>query len=166
MKRVFVAWCVLSWSLVLALGAAMEFKPQNPPAMVPLTNQNSAAHQALKHFRRGANLGNYLEAPKNQNWGQSYSAADFEHIQAEGFDHVRVPVRWNDYAGPAPDFKLIDPIYVKVDFLVTNALARGLGVILNIHHFDEFTTDLRRRPTSSSPYGGSWRRTMRRPRRN
>ena len=97
--------------------------------MVPLTNQNSVAHQAVKHFRRGVNLGNYLEVPESQNWGQSYTSADFDNIKNEGFDHVRVPVRWNDYAGPGPDFKLTDLIYRKVDFLVTNALARGLEVI-------------------------------------
>jgi len=101
----------------------------------------SAGHEALKKFRRGANLGNYLESPRGQNWGMRYSATDFDHIKAEGFDHVRVPIRWNDYAGPAPEFKLPAEIFTKVDFLVTNALQRGLAVIVNIHHFDEFTTD-------------------------
>ena len=128
--------------LVLALGlAAADFVPSNPPGMVPLRNTNSPAHQALKHFRRGANLGNYLEAPKIQDWGARYREADFDHIKAEGFDHVRIPIRWNDYAGPAPEFALANDIYAKADFLVTNALARGLSVIVNIHHFDEFTTD-------------------------
>lgn len=138
MKRHLSA--VICFLLVLSLGAA-DFVPSNPEEMVPLKNKNSAAHLAIKHFRRGANLGNYLEAPKGQDWGQKYSAADFEHIKTEGFDHVRLPIRWNDYAGPSPDFKLTDEIYGKADFLVTNALRRGLSVIVNIHHFDEFTTD-------------------------
>lgn len=127
-------------ALVLAASAA-EFVPSNPPAMVPLKNRNSAGHEALKHFRRGVNFGNYLEAPQGQNWGSRYTEADFDHVRAEGFDHVRLPIRWNDYTGPGPDFKLTDALYGQVDFLVTNALARGLGVIVNVHHFDEFTTD-------------------------
>src|SRR5436190_2938903 len=126
--------------LTFAAASSAEFTPSNPPAMLVLKNRNSPAHQALKHFRRGVNLGNYLEAPKGQNWGVSYTSADFDHIKTEGFDHVRLPIRWNDYAGPAPDFKLSDEIFAKADFLVTNALSRGLGVIVNIHHFDEFTT--------------------------
>src|SRR5207248_211570 len=117
---------VLSLGLFTTLPAA-EFKPSNPAEMVVLTNKNSAAHGAVKHFRRGANLGNYLEAPKGQNWGQHYTEADFEHIKAEGFDHVRLPIRWNDYSGAGPDFKLTDEIYGKADFLVTNALKRGLS---------------------------------------
>lgn len=32
-------------------------------------------------------------------------------------------------------------IFVRVDFAVTNALNAGLAVILNMHHFDDFTTD-------------------------
>jgi endoglucanase len=121
--------------------AAAQFIPSNPKEMIPLKGQSSAGHRALKNFRHGVNLGNYLEAPKGQDWGAHYSEADFEHIKAEGFDHVRLPIRWNDYAGGAPDFKLADEIYGKSDFLVTNALKRGLSVIVNIHHFDEFTTD-------------------------
>lgn len=128
-------------SLLAAAVCAADFQPSNPPALGRMFNTNSPAHQALRNFRRGANLGNHLEAPRNQFWGQRYTAKDFDLIQREGFDHVRVPVRWNDYAGPAPDYKLTDEIVGKADFLVTNALARGLGVILNIHHFDEFTTD-------------------------
>src|ERR1043166_512761 len=130
MKR----FAVFALALLACQLPAADFVPSNPKEMAPLANKNSPAHEALKHFRHGANLGNYLEAPKGQDWGQKYSAADFEHIKAEGFDHVRVPIRWNDYCGAAPDFKITDEIYGKVDFLVTNALARGLSVIVNIHH--------------------------------
>src|ERR1051325_2629557 len=131
--------CIGALSLATGCFGASEFVPSNPKEMVPLKNKNSAGHKALKDFRRGANLGNYLEAPKGQNWGQHYTEADFVHIKAEGFDHVRLPIRWNDYSGPAPDFKLTDEIYAKADFLVTNALRHRLNAIVNIHHFDEFT---------------------------
>jgi endoglucanase len=62
-------------------------------------------------------------------------------MKREGFDHVRVPVRWSDYTGPGPDFKLSDGIFTRVDFVVTNALATHLAVIVNLHHFDAFTSD-------------------------
>jgi endoglucanase len=101
----------------------------------------SPAHRAAEHFRKGANLGNYLEAPRTQSWGRSYSLKDLDTIKSEGFDHVRIPIRWNDYAGPAPEFRIEPELYAKADFLVTNALSRGLSVLINIHHFDEFTTD-------------------------
>lgn len=95
----------------------------------------------LDGFRRGANFGNYLEAPRGQDWGADYTEADLEAMVREGFDHVRIPVRWNDYTEEGPAFRIEEELYGKVDFLVTNALARGLSVLVNIHHFDEFTTD-------------------------
>ena len=106
-----------------------------------ITDANSPAHQARLKFMRGVNLGNYLEAPVGQDWGQTYSATDFANIRAEGFDHVRLPARWNDYTGPAPDFVIAETFALKVDALVDWALAHGLGALVNIHHFDDFTTD-------------------------
>jgi endoglucanase len=105
-----------------------------------ISGTNSPAHFLAKKFLRGANLGNYLEAPPNQNWGASYSTEDFVNIHREGFDHVRIPIAWHHYTGPAPDFKLSAAIFSKVDFLLTSALSNQLSVIINLHHFDEFTS--------------------------
>jgi endoglucanase len=118
-----------------------RFTPSNPAEMKPIVNPHSRAHQTAAHFRRGANLGNYLETPPGQDWGVRITAEDFDHIKAEGFDHVRVPIGWHHYTGPAPEFRLAAGIFSKVDFVLTNALPRGLAVMLNIHHFNEFTSD-------------------------
>ena len=111
------------------------------PLMKRIANRDSAAHRAAKKFLHGVNLGNYLEAPPKQNWGTKYSLEDFKYIRDEGFDHVRLPIAWHHHAGPAPDFKLSDDIFALADFLVTNALNHRLNVIVNIHHFDQFTTN-------------------------
>lgn len=92
-------------------------------------------------FLRGANFGNYLEAPPGQDWGAKYTEKDFINVEREGFDHVRLPIAWSHYAGPGPEFRLSAEIFGKVDFLVTNAMAHHLAVIVNIHHFDDFTSD-------------------------
>ena len=104
-------------------------------------DRSTLAFFSAQKFVHGANLGNYLEAPPNQNWGASYSVDDLVHIKEEHFDHVRIPIAWHHYAGEGPEFKLKPEIFDKVDFLVTNALAQRLGVIINIHHFDTFTTN-------------------------
>lgn len=114
--------------------------PTNFTDMGRITNLNSAAHSAARKFMRGANLGNYLEAPPGQDWGASYSTNDFMWIRNEGFDHVRLPIAWHYYTGGAPDYPIANSLYAKADFLVTNALNRGLNVMVNIHHFDDFTT--------------------------
>jgi len=114
----------------------MVFVPSNPLEMQRLTNFNSPAYEAAKLFMRGANLGNYLEAPPGANWGVTVSADEFAIMHAEGFDHVRIPVGWQHYAGPAPEFTLSPEIFARVDFVVTNALANHLAVMINIHHFN------------------------------
>jgi endoglucanase len=106
-----------------------------------ILSDNTPAHVARLKFMRGVNLGNYLEAPAGQNWGQTYNPTDFANIRAEGFDHVRIPARWNDYTGPAPNFTISESFVQKVDALINGALAQGLGAIVNIHHFDAFTTN-------------------------
>ena len=102
---------------------------------------NSPAHIAMRHFMRGANCGNYLEVPPRQSWAVRHTTNDLSHMRAEGFDHVRIPVGWHHYIGPAPEFRLSDEIFGKVDLLVTNALALGLNVLVNTHHFDAFTSE-------------------------
>jgi endoglucanase len=113
------------------------FKPSNPPQMQRLTNFDSPAWQAARMFMRGANLGNYLEVPPGQDWGVTVSASEFAAMKHEGFDDVRVPVGWQHYVGPAPEFKISPEFFSRVDFVVTNAFAAGLAVMINIHHFDE-----------------------------
>ncbi len=117
------------------------FTPANPPEMKPLAGLDSPAHKTAAHFLRGVNLANYLEVPPGQSWRVKISEADFDHIKAEGFDHIRVPIGWHHYAGPAPDYKLSDDIFDKVDFVLTNALSRNLAVMFNIQHFNEFTSN-------------------------
>jgi len=131
--------------LLLFLTAApcfgASFTPQNPPEMKPIADRDSPAHQAARHFMRGANLGNYLEVPRGQDWGVRVSADDFAAMRAEGFDHVRVPAGWHHYTGAGPEFTIDPAFFARVDFVVTNALANQLGVLVNIHHFDAFTSD-------------------------
>jgi endoglucanase len=142
---------IISTSLIAAifLGTGLPaepadspaFTPANPPGIQPLANHGSPAYHAAKLFRHGVNLGNYLEVPPDENWGVIVSADEFAAMKHEGFDHVRVPVGWQHYAGPAPDFTLAPEIFARVDFAVTNALANKLAVMINIHHFDELDTN-------------------------
>jgi endoglucanase len=117
------------------------FVPSNPPAMKPLAGRDSPAYRAARLFRHGVNLGNYLEVPPGQNWSVDVSAGEFAVMYREGFDHVRVPVGWQFYTGPAPDYALSPEIFSRADFVVTNALANHLAVIINVHGFDSFMTN-------------------------
>jgi endoglucanase len=144
MKRNCLTGLLLS-ALLLAPGLSRAqldaddaaFTPANPPDMKPLASHHTPAYRAARMFEHGANLGNYLEASPGSSWGVTVSAGEFAQMKREGFDHVRVPIGWQHYAGPAPDFTLSPEIFRRVDFVVTNAMANQLAVMINIHHFDE-----------------------------
>jgi endoglucanase len=119
----------------LAASADEPFAPANPPDMKPIADHDTPAYQAAKLFLRGANLGDYLEANRYHRY-VSVSADEFADMKREGFDHVRVPIGWHQYAGPAPDFKLDPEVFSLADFVVTNALQNKLAVMINIHHFN------------------------------
>jgi endoglucanase len=121
-------------------GAA--FVPANPQDMKPIASHDTPAWRAAQRIQRGVNLGDYLEAPpRNFGRGVTVAATEFAAMKREGFDHVRVPIGWHHFAGPAPDFALAPEIFSRVDFVVTNALANDLAVMINIHHFDELDRD-------------------------
>ena len=124
--------------LLVALTAGAQ---TNLPPMKPIANPRSPAHLAARGFMRGANIANCLEVPPGQDWSVRHTAADLKLIRAEGFDHIRLPVGWHHYTLRAPDLQIADPIFAKADNLVTNATALGLNVMINIHHFNEFTAD-------------------------
>ena len=118
-----------------------NFTPANPLAMQLIASHDTPAYRAAEMFQHGVNLGDYLEAWPRGNWSVNVGAAEFVQMKKEGFDHVRVPIGWHHYAGPAPDFTLSPDIFSKVDFVVTNALQNRLAVIINIHHFNELDKD-------------------------
>src|ERR1700727_2319610 len=95
-----------------------NFVPLNPPAMARIVNHHTPADRSAKKFMRGANLGDYLEAWPQRSWGVTVTADEFAQMKHEGFDHVRVPICWHHYAGPAPDFTLSPEIFLRVDFVV------------------------------------------------
>ena len=120
---------------------ARAARPADWTEMKRIAGRSTPAHMAARRFIRGANLANMLEAPPGQNWFGHYEPEDLRLIRAEGFDHIRVPVGWYHYTGPGPEFRIGPAIFARVDELVSAGLRQGLGVIINIHHFDQFTSN-------------------------
>jgi endoglucanase len=89
-------------------------------------------------MRRGVNLGNALEAPNEGEWGYRIEDAHLAAIADAGFDGVRLPVRWDAHAvGDGSSYGMIDPVFfARVDQVIERALAAGLKVQLDLHHYD------------------------------
>jgi endoglucanase len=90
---------------------------------------------------RGINLGNKLEAPAEGDWGAPVEAWMLTTIKQGGFATVRVPTRWSAHAAASPPYT-IDPAFMdRVTWVVDQALAAGLMVVLNLHHYEEIFSD-------------------------
>lgn len=92
---------------------------------------------ANKALGRGINLGNALEAPTEGAWGLTLEADYFRVIKAAGFQHVRVPVKWSAHAAADAPYTIDEAFAKRVDWVLDQAAANGLGVVLNVHHYDE-----------------------------
>jgi len=104
---------------------------------VTVTGQ-SHAHEINQQLGRGLNLGNTFESPRENNWGYQMSEAYIRLIADQGFSHLRIPIRWNDYAAETPPYTIepwfMDTIRKVVDATIEN----GMYAMINIHHYDEF----------------------------
>jgi endoglucanase len=84
------------------------------------------------------NIGNSLEAPKDQPWDVPMDVSYFSVIKQAGFQCVRLPVRFSDYVDKSdPDYPLDEPFMKKIDTYVNAASNQHLTLILDLHHFTQ-----------------------------
>ncbi|MEM1990881.1 MAG: glycoside hydrolase family 5 protein, partial [Candidatus Bathyarchaeia archaeon] len=94
-------------------------------------------------MKRGINIGNALEAPKEGMWGVYIKDEYLSIIREAGFDTVRIPIKWSAHAEEEPPYKIDEDFFSRVDHVVSKALEQNLIVVLNIHHYDEIMQDPR-----------------------
>ncbi|MBN1581759.1 MAG: cellulase family glycosylhydrolase [Anaerolineae bacterium] len=90
---------------------------------------------------RGVNLGNALEAPNEGEWGMILEEGFFQLIAEAGFDTVRVPICWSAHAMDAPPYTIDETFFQRVDWVIENALANDLNVVINMHHYNLLFSD-------------------------
>jgi endoglucanase len=95
------------------------------------------------HLGRGINLGNKLEAPSEGEWGPPVEAWMLTTIKQGGFATVRIPTRWSAHAATSAPYAIDAAFLDRVTRVVDQALAAGLMVVLNIHHYEEIFSDPR-----------------------
>lgn len=88
-------------------------------------------------MHKGINIGNALDAPKNEPWDVTLHNSYFTEIKKLGFDTVRLPVRFSDYTLDDGNYTLDPEFMLKIDDHINYALNEGLVVILDMHHFNE-----------------------------
>ena len=106
-----------------------------PPSCAAVTPQTCSTVKALG---RGVNFGNMLEAPREGDWGVRVEPA-YMDLAAANFSTVRLPVRWSNHAAPTADATIDETFARRVDEVVDALLAKGLYVILDLHHYNQLT---------------------------
>ena len=123
MKQFRTCYVVLALQMILAWSAHAE-----PPADI---------FDANARLGRGINIGNALEAPEEGAWGVRLKVEYFTAIKKAGFDTVRLPVRWSAHAKADAPYTIDAKFAERVDWAVDQAIANGLNIIVNVHHYDE-----------------------------
>ena len=136
---------------VVACAGASTSVPASPTgadigSYPPLANDappgaSARAESAAKALGRGVNFGNMLEAPTEGAWGVSVTDDFIDKAASAGFTSVRLPVRWSNHASATAPFP-IDPAFMaRVETVVDRLLAKGLVVVLNMHHYRQLDGD-------------------------
>lgn len=127
--RPFAAAAVLAASAAFAHAA-----PQSCAAVSPETCE------IARHLGRGINMGNMLDAPREGDWGVRLEPEYVAKV-AGPFNTVRLPVRWSNHAAPTADATIDEQFARRVDEVVDAFLAKGMYVILDVHHYTQITGD-------------------------
>ena len=108
-----------------------------------LAQNRLPAFEMNERLGRGINMGNCFEAPSETEWGNPWDPEYFEIMAQQGFDHVRLPVRWE----PAERSMASSPYTINQTFLeriqevVDKALESKLHIIVNMHHHEALYED-------------------------
>lgn len=125
--------------LLVALAGcqAVRLNPGEPES----EETGPSAFEINARLGRGINLGNALEAPREGEWGVTLRPEYFRLVREQGFNFVRVPIRWSAHAAKEPPYTIDEAFFERIDWVVEQALANDLAVILNIHHYEEIMPD-------------------------
>ena len=121
-------------SFVITAYPSYNTNPIAPDA----TGMSSNAVQLAAKIKLGTNIGNTMEAwgcsPAAETcWGQPMvSSAYVKLVKDSGFDAIRIPLSWDQYADQATG-KISDAWLNRVKQVVQYAVDNGLYVIVNIH---------------------------------
>jgi len=88
---------------------------------------------------RGMNMGNMFEAPSESEWGNPFKDDYFQKITEKGFNHVRIPIRWDVLAraSQTAPYTINATFLQRIKYVVDLALAQKLYVVINMHHHED-----------------------------
>lgn len=124
----------LSGTVILIFTLIFAFTPKTKAQLTP--------HEAISQMRKGINLGNTHEPPTEAGWNNPRAKEYYFDLYKEaGFQCVRIPVRWDNYTGKTPPYKVDDYWLNRIEQVADWGLERGLFIVINAHHDDWIKQD-------------------------
>lgn len=128
-------------AFALCISLLVSCQPLVPPTPTALPTASTDIFALNQRLGRGVNLGNALEATYEGEWGLVLQEDYFRLIAEAGFTSIRVPIRWSAHAAPQAPYTIDEPFLQRVDWVIQQALANHLLVVINMHHYEEMTQD-------------------------
>lgn len=112
-------------------------------SLASLAQNRLPAFEMNERLGRGVNIGNTFEGPSEAAWGNRYDSDHFRIISELGFQHIRLPVRWEPAERSMTTFPYtIAPSFLeRIQEVVDNALNHDLHIIVNMHHHEALYED-------------------------
>ncbi len=100
------------------------------------TGMTLSAQEWDKNVVMGWNLGNSLESSGGETgWGNpATTQAMIKYVKAQGFNAIRVPVRWTEQLSDETNMVVKTAWLNRVKEIVDWCLAEDMYVIINVHH--------------------------------
>jgi endoglucanase len=127
--------------IVILLGTILCLTGCRQENTMATTQDTIDAFEMNQKLGRGVNLGNALEAPTEGEWGVILQEDYFQLIADQGFDSVRIPIRWSSHASSNEPYRIDPSFFERVDWAINNALSRDLVAVINFHHYEEIFSD-------------------------
>ncbi len=100
--------------------------PVNAPAKAYL------AFERNMRLGKGINLNSVLDGVRD---GQPLKQGSIKAIASQGFNSVRIPIRWGAHTLQKVPYTIDPDFFKKVDGIVNECLENGLAVILDNHYY-------------------------------
>jgi endoglucanase len=125
---------VISGTIALMIAAIITCLKAGLP--VKAEAKKTAMQTYVEAMQPGWNLGNTFEASGEEtSWGNPKTTKELiDKIAEAGFKSIRIPVRWDNRIGSAPDYTVNKEFFDRIAEVVNWSLEAGLYVMINMHH--------------------------------
>ena len=107
------------------------------PGWFTFSHAQITPREAVLRMQKGINMGNTHESPTEGSWNNPRAEEYyFDLYRDAGFQCVRIPVRWDNYTGKTPPYKVNESWLNRIEQVADWGLERGLFIIINSHHDD------------------------------